>query len=296
MPRIPLPDRLLAGPFTFSQGLKAGMGEKRLRGRDLQRPFRGVRSPQSGRLTLEGLCEAYQKVMPQHAFFCGVTAATLMAIPLPSYQERSRTLHVAVPAPHRAPSGRGVRGHTLTPAPDQVRDWHGLRLSSPEFTWCQLGALLPLPGLVAAGDFLIHHRLPFTTTDRLTDAVDRFVGRRGKPALRAALLLLNNRSESPQESQLRVIVVTSGIPGAQANLPITTSGGYRYRADIAFPEKKVIVEYQSRFHDGSKEFRADMTRISRLEADDWYVMQVNRNDLDGPVELISRLRRVLSGR
>jgi very-short-patch-repair endonuclease len=81
-----------------------------------------------------------------------------------------------------------------------------------------------------------------------------------------------------------------------ANLPIRTSGGYGYRADLAFPDVKVIVEYQSRFHDTTKNFTDDMTRKSRLEADGWHVIEVNAPDLDDPAELIARIRRVLSRR
>ena len=296
MPRIPLPAQLRSSPFTSRQGLDAGLGRNRMRGSDLQSPFRGIRSAGIGTPTVGDLCLAYQQKMPQHAFFCGVTAALLMAMPLPMRLEQSRILNVAVPPPHRAPSGRGIRGHTLQADPDDVRAWYDLRISTAEFTWCQLGSLLTLHDLVASGDFLVHWRLPFTTTESLAAAVERFPGRRGKPALHAALPLLNDHSESPQESRLRVIVVTAGFKGVVANLPITTSGGYHYRADLSFPEHKVIVEYQSRFHDGSKEFRADMTRISRLEADRWYVMQVNKDDLDNPVELLQRIRTILRGR
>jgi very-short-patch-repair endonuclease len=181
----------------------------------------------------------------------------------------------------------------LSIRPEELREWHGLRITTPERTWCDLASVLSVPDLVAAGDYLIHYRLPFTTADGLAGAVRSFVGRRGKPSLLAALPLLNDRSESRRESLLRVLVVTAGIQGVAANPWITTSGGYRYRGDLVIPEKKVVIEYQSRFHDGSKEFRADMTRISRLEADGWFVMQVNKDDLDDPRELAQRIRIVL---
>jgi hypothetical protein len=38
-----LPAALKATPFTVAQGLSLGLGPKRLRGRDLERPFRGIR-------------------------------------------------------------------------------------------------------------------------------------------------------------------------------------------------------------------------------------------------------------
>jgi hypothetical protein len=235
--------------------------------------------------------------MPPHAHFCGITSAVLLGVPLPARYERSLLLHVAVPPPHRAPTGRGVRGHTVTVAPDDIGTWRGLRICSPELTWCQLGPLLPLSDLVAAGDYLLHadrNKPALSSRARLADAVVEYAGRRGFRGLRAALELLDAASESPQESRLRVIILQGGIPGVVANLPITTSGGFRYRADLAFPESKVIVEYQSGFHDSPAAVRADMTRVSRLEADGWRVILVNKDDLDDPQELLQRIRRVVA--
>ncbi|GAB3031415.1 DUF559 domain-containing protein [Parafrigoribacterium mesophilum] len=298
-PRIPLPPHLSATPFTFQQGLDAGLGRNRLRSDDLQRPFRGIRTPAVGELALVERAIAYQQKMPQHAHFCGITAAVILGVPLPARQERSLVLHVAVPPPHRAPVGRGIRGHTLGSAPGDVGVWRELRICSPERTWCQLGALLALADLVAAGDYLIHadrNTPAFSSAQRMTDALQRYPGRRGRRRLRAALGLLDAASESPQESRLRVVMLLGGIPGVVANLPITTSGGFRYRADLAFPERKVIVEYQSELHNSPAAFRADMTRVSRLEADGWFVILVNKDDLDNPAELLQRIRQVLATR
>jgi very-short-patch-repair endonuclease len=86
------------------------------------------------------------------------------------------------------------------------------------------------------------------------------------------------------------------VPGLAVNLPIITSGGYKYRADIAMPVKRVIVEYQSLLHMTPERYRADMTRRSRLEADGWFVIEVNAQDLADPGELVSRVTRVLAGR
>ena len=297
--RIRLPPGLPTDVFTLQQGLAAGLTEKRLRGADLAQPFPGIRMPAGPPVALAQLALAYQQKMPPHAHYCGITAAVLLGVPLPSRYERSLVLHVAVPPPHRAPTGRGVRGHTLSVAPADVGVWHSLRICSPARVWCELGALLTLADLVAAGDYLLHsdRRMPALASKQiLADAVARYPGRRGRRLLRAALALLDAASESPQESRLRVIILLGGIPGVVANLPITTSGGFRYRADLAFPEFKVIVEYQSGFHDSPAAFRADMTRISRLEAEGWRVILVNKDDLDNPQELLQRIRQVLAQR
>jgi very-short-patch-repair endonuclease len=257
-------------------------------------PRKQIATVRAGVLALEGLCDALQRKLPDDAWFCGATAAVIMGIPLPTKLEQSLALHVAVTPPHRTPRGRGVRGHTFTVDVNDVRLWHGIRISSPERVWCELASTLDLPDLVAAGDYLIQHRLPSTSPGKLADAIARFPGRRGIRMLQSALPLLHDRSESRQESRLRVIVVLAGLAGLEVNYPITTSGGFNYRGDLAFPAYKVFIEYQSELHRTPEAFQGDMTRISRLEADGWYVMQVNIRDLDDPSELVQRIRRLLA--
>lgn len=293
--RVPLPPHLALRPFTSRAGVEAGLGRDRLRSPDLARPYRGVHSP-TAVTTIREHCVAFQLRMPADAFFCSATAALLMGFPLPARLENSPLLHVAVPAPRRALSASGIIGHKLQVRRDQLRMLGGLRICSPELVWCQLASILSLPDLVAAGDYLIHHRSPRTTRALLEKAVREHPGRRGKRMLRQALELLNDRSESRRESHLRVILVQAQLAGLVANLEIITSGGWKYRGDLAFPQRKMIVEYQSDLHRDPARFRADMTRISRLEADGWFVMQVNLDDLRNPVELVQRIQRVLAGR
>ena len=295
-PRKPIPVPLDRLAFTTQQGRDAGLGRQRLRGGDLAHPFRGVYAVGGGELAVDELCRILQARLPVEAFFCTITAAQVMRMPLPWKLERSRELHVAVPAPRTAPTGKGIRGHSVRAEPSDSRLWGGLRLSTPERTWCDLAGQLTLPQLVAAGDYLLHWRTPLVTERQLAEAVRRHAFRAGSANLAEALPLLDDRAESPKESQLRVIIVQAGLPGLAVNLPIRTTDGYNYRADLAFPERKTIVEYQSRFHDPALNFRADMTRISRLEADGWVVIQVNNDDLDDPDELVRRIKRVLDSR
>lgn len=285
----------MSGPFTTRRAVASGVSLDILRRRSLSRPFHGVRATVAP-VDLLDRCRAYQEWMPEHAFFCSVTAALLMGAPLPRRLERDPRLHVAVPAPAHPPEGRGVVGHRVTLAADDVGRWCGLRVSSPERVWCELASVLTLPDLVAVGDYLIHHRQPFTTQPRLRNALAAYSGRRGRRALRAAIELLSDRAESRRESLLRVIIVQASIPGLAVNFPIVTSGGFSYRADLAFPGRKVLVEYQSEYHRDEAQRRRDMTRRSRLEADGWFVIEVNADDLRDAAELAQRIRRVLAAR
>jgi very-short-patch-repair endonuclease len=293
-PRIPLPDPLGSGPFSRASEYENGVSPGRLRGADLQKPFYGARDP-GAKSDVASRCRAYRPVMRHDAFFCSVTAAVITRVPLPARLEHAPELHVAVPHPTRAPEGKGVRGYCVRVAEGDVRLWDGLRVSSPERLWCELSAVLTVPQLVAAGDYLIRRSDPQTSVDRLAAASAAFVGKAGGPRRRECLAYLDAGSESPMESELRVIVIMAKIPGFVANLSSQVPGA-RYRGDLVFPEKKVIVEYQSEYHFDPTQRRRDMTRIDRLQAAGWFVMQVNLDDLNHPDELVARIRSVLASR
>ena len=267
-----------------------------MRGRDLDQPFRGVNIPAGSDPDLETLCSALSTRLPANAFFCSVTAAQLTGLPLPREIEAERTIHVAVPSPRTAPTGRGIRGRSVRVDARDVQRRGSFWMSTPARTLCELSPLLDLPCLVAAGDYVLFRDSPLASLATITDTVARYPRGAGAATLRAAVPLLDAGSESPRESRLRVIMVTAGIPGLETNTWITTSSGHHYRGDLVIPSRRVVIEYQSRFHESPVDFRKDMTRISRLEADGWVVIQVNADDLDDSEELVSRIRRVLDSR
>lgn len=287
-PRIPLPRPLDVHPFTRSQGLGAGLGHGRLEGPDLGRPFYGVRDPRTGQLSVLQRCQAFATLMPPGAFFASVTAAQLMMLPLPHQALRDPGIHVAVPSPARAPRGKGVIGHKVQLMGGDVVHWHGLPMSSPDRVWCELATALRLDDLVAAGDHLIHPEWFLSDLDRLTAATERFPSRRGKPLLREALGLLDERAESAMESKTRLFLMRTNLPRFESNFWIHTPGG-RYRLDFACPDYRLYIEYQGEYHFEKDQMRNDMTRRSRLDAIDWRGIEINVRDLDNETELRARI-------
>jgi very-short-patch-repair endonuclease len=294
-PRIPLPRPFDAAPFSRSQALGAGLGKKRVDGADLLRPFRGVRHPASLPLTLEARCRAFAVSMRSDAFFNSVTAALLMGLPVPRALHRDPTIHVAVPSPARSSAAHGATGHKVQLMGGDWRLWNGLRVSSPERVWCELSVELSLPDLVAVGDYLIFWERPICSKGDLAAAAQRYPGRRGSGILLAALAHLDEHSESPQESRLRVILSLAGIHGLVANQRITVRRK-NYRADLALPRWKVAIEYQSDYHRDADQWRKDMTKRESIASVGWHTMEVNADDLaDGP-GLAARVRAVLASR
>lgn len=174
----------------------------------------------------------------------------------------------------------------------------GIIHTPPARTWCDLASMLSLYDLVAVGDYLIHWRLPLTTVTELRGVGQHVAGRRGMSLIRQALPLLSDRAESRPESALRVILALIGLPEPKINHEIVhTEDGAVMRTDLAFAEFRVLLEYQGDYHRTKKDqWRKDMTRRSRLEAQGWQVMEPNADDLKNPDELAARIRSVLRQR
>ncbi|WP_167051185.1 hypothetical protein [Salinibacterium sp. ZJ77] len=291
---VELPDGL-GRAFSTKAALEAGVHPARLRTVDLARPFHGVREIAPA-LTLEERCRTYAARMRPDEFFCSATAALLHEIPLPLDLEDDRRLHVAVPNPRRAPRSKGIIGHKFVvhPARGEVVEFSGLRVSSPERSWCELGAILDTTDLVAAGDHLIRPANRLSSAARLRATLERHPHKRTRERLEAAFALLDPGAESPAESALRVLLVRAAISGFRSNLRVHVAGRMR-RIDLAHEDRMVALEYQGDIHRDTRQWRADMTRIAELESVGWRVGYVNADDMRDPDRLVARIRRLLAG-
>jgi len=265
----------------------------RLRRSDLDRSVWGVRAPHTVSADLARRCRMFQLRLPHDAFFSGATAALLLEVPLP-YELETDELDVTVPSPMRSPHAKGISGHSRQVLASDIIETNGVRHSAPPRLWCELAGRLELGDLVAAGDHLIDHRRALATradlAARLTTG-DRITRSR---RLRAALPLLHERSESRPESRLRLILALGGLPAPQINHTTVLCDSGRYvRPDFRFPRERVILEYQGDYHRTKRQWRADMTRRSRLEAVGWVVVELNADDLKQPVELCARVGAIL---
>lgn len=275
----------------------SGLTGNRLRASDLNRTVWGVRVAAPGVPDLRIRCALFAERLGGSAFFSHTTAALLWEAPLPLALERDPRIHVSVAAPARAPHARGLSGHSLSISPDTVVLRRGLRLTSAARTWCDLAGSLALDDLVAAGDFLIHHAAPLTSIAEIEVVLDQAPGMRGIRLARQALPLLSDRPESPPESKLRLIVIRGGLPEPEINHTLVdTVTGKEVRPDFRFRKFKLIIEYLGDYHRTKSQWRKDMTRRSRLEAQGWYVMEINADDLLDPDELVARIRTALSRR
>lgn len=304
----PLPPAL--GPvFSVKAATDAGVSPRRLRARDLDRPFRGVRvrsapvaESAADRHAQRAL--AYAAAMPDGQFFSHVTAAVLWGLPLPGPALRSPGLDVGVLAPQRTPRGAGVRGHRFVQASTRVciHPTRGVPLLTPACAWASLGTVLDVPDLVAVADAIV--RVPMFRGDppplaTIGDLSAASTGRRvGVARLRAALPLVRERSASRTETWCRLVLIDGGLPEPELNWNIVVNGRLLACVDLAYPRERVAVEYDGEHHlVDARQWSRDIDRHEALAAAGWVVIRVTKQHLFADAAgVVARVRHALARR
>ncbi|MET1020566.1 MAG: hypothetical protein ABWX62_11310 [Microterricola sp.] len=278
-PRVPIPEQLAGRAFRRADAAAAGLGRDRFNGRDLQRSFRGVRSNGLDLTLTSDRCRAYATRMPTDHAFSHLTAAELLRVPLPWASRQSTALHVSAPPGQPVPRVRGVVGHNADTSLAVIVD--GLRVLPPVLVWCQLAGLLHPLALTAAGDFLLGGRRPLASMEELATAVEQWAPRRGTAALRQALPRLRAGVDSPKETELRLLLLAFGLPEPVVNRRYHDDRGvYLGRADLSWPEWRIVIKYEGDQHRTSREiFRQDLARRERFESAGWSVIRATDDDL-----------------
>ncbi|MCU1507951.1 MAG: hypothetical protein JWQ12_216 [Glaciihabitans sp.] len=286
--RVQLPPDLSAVPFHVRTASDRHIGEGRLRGTDLKRPFhavRAVRRAPDSEADVVARAREYSPLLRPGQFFSHTTAARLWNCPLPTSFSEAEPLHVTTQIPERAPRSNGILGHQAPHIPFSIVDRFGLPVSDPVSTWIALAQHLRLDDLVAVADHLILEPVfpepgrPFSSFDDLTTLSHRFRGRGRRLAL-AALPLVRSGAESRPETLLRLLLMRAGFPEPSLNFAISGTAGVLGRADIVFPRWRTIVEYDGDQHrSDDHQYEKDITRIENFVHANWRVVRVRKHGL-----------------
>ncbi|MGP4031850.1 hypothetical protein [Pseudarthrobacter sp. 1C304] len=224
-----LPPELRHHPFTVAEARAAGLSRRRTRARDLATPCHGVRAPVPAPDSLLERLRALTAVTG--AVVSHLSAAVLWGFPLPLALMNSALVHLTRDSGRRAVRYKSVVGPQQSLEPDEIVAGAWVRCTSPLRTWFDLAGMLSLDDLVIADDFLVRRRDPLTTLD----AMDEFLaGKRGRTGYRRALRarsLIRANTDSPKESELRLLLVRHGLPEPGINVPLLdeTGGGSKTR-------------------------------------------------------------------
>jgi hypothetical protein len=276
----------LSEPFTRCGALAAGYGDAQLRGRDFVRLYRGVYVSRSVPLTQEVRARGVLLIAPASAFVSHHTAASIWGGVVPA----SSSVHVTIP---RALSFQtaGVRTHE-SDRERAVCVRHGVRLTSPEQTFVDMGSYLDLVELVVLGDRLV--KLEATTPQRLVRSVDAWTGHHRELLARASRLVRPG-VDSPPESRLRMLIVLAGLPEPDVNHIIRDpdTGAWLRRFELAYRRLRLAVEYEGRQHrDDDEIWAADIERREDLDHHTWRIVQVISSGLwQSPLRTLQRIDR-----
>lgn len=296
-----LPAPLASGPFTLTDATAKGVPRERLLRPDVEHVSRGLYRPADWDFDLEAAARALSAATPG-AWISHVTAARLRCSCLPPWLSDSTELHLSKPRSLPSVRRKGVIGHTLTAADDEVESVDGIRISTRPRTWLDMARVIPLKDLVCLGDELIRlprpefegRAAPFTTLGQLRALTDRHKNLQGIVRAREALELMRVGADSGPETLLRLAMLDAGIPEPQLQLTLREADPLSPSADLGYRSRRVAIQYDGAHHLGSEQQLSDRRRDKAFEAAGWTVLVFDKAELaDGFERAVRTIRREL---
>ena len=169
---------------------------------------------------------------------------------------------------------------------DEVWLVRGMAVTSPARTALDIASRYPEESAVASIDALA--RATDLKPSDVGMLAERYKGRRGIRAARAALDLVDAGAESPRETWLRLLLIDAGFRRPQTQIPVSEFGRLIARVDMGWGDIKVAAEYEGDHHRiDRRRFNNDIRRLETLTELDWIVVRVTAED--GPGGIIRRV-------
>jgi hypothetical protein len=222
------------------------------------------------------------------AVVTGRTAAVLWGVPV---AERDDDVELTLPPGSSVCRVPGITVRRRALEPDRITVRRGTRTTTPEATAVDLARVGSLDEAVVLLDRFICARV--TTLERLRAEAARASGR-GCRQVRTAAALADGLAVSPPETRLRLLLHRSSLPRPVAQYVVRDGSGQIARVDFGWPEAKVAVEYEGRWHgDTPQQVDADRRRLNRLTAAGWTVVFVTAADMRHPDGIVARIAAAL---
>ncbi|WP_232082049.1 hypothetical protein, partial [Arthrobacter sp. SO5] len=281
-----LPQQLLNQPFTVAQARGAGLSRRRTRAGDLVSPCHGVRAAAGAGARAsagagDGLLQRARALTAvTGAVVSHTSAAALWGFPLPSSLAHPTVIHLTGQPGQRAVRRQGVVGHQQVLEPKEITVGRSVTCTSPLRTWFDLAGILSLEELVIAGDFLLRRKNPLITVRQLVPYV---AGKQGRPGYRRAaqaLAQIRADTDSPKETELRLLLIRHGLPEPGINTPIFDgTGGWVQDPDLSYDKEKVAIQYDGGHHASPAQRRSDIFRDENARDAGWRVVVLTQWDL-----------------
>lgn len=235
-------------------------------------------------------CDAAGLLLPGEAALTGHSAAWWYGV---RYAPPDASVLVAMPERVRRDGVRGIRIHRTPLAEGDVMIAGGKRLATPVRAAWDSATLIRGDEAVVLIDGMLQAGL-LMTADLLARAQARR-GAWGVAHFRAAVDLADPNAESPQETRTRLLIGRSGLPMPISQYEVRAGDRFIARVDFAWPEHRVVLEYQGGHHADQLQMRRDDRRRNELTAAGWTVVFATAADLWDPQRFLAVLRSTLFG-
>jgi hypothetical protein len=293
-----IPRELRFLPFRGSDAVASGLLNRwQLEGKTWRRLFPDVYVAADIELNHRLMCEAallYTGRWPRHnpVAASGLSAAYLMGVNL---------LPLSGPKVELT-SAANIRlrhdGLAAVKSPLVQQDIHtsmGLPHTSPERTVFDLARRLDRVHAVSAVDALLHRRL--TTLDKARSYLLGASMFRGRNRVSEVFSLADPLSESPMESELRLVIIDEGLPRPECQVKVFDADGRAIaRLDLAYRALRIGIEYEGDHHRDRATFRRDIARVRALQAADWTIVRATATDIYYPDKLLRELWSLIERR
>ncbi|MGY1728634.1 hypothetical protein ACI79J_16830 [Geodermatophilus sp. SYSU D01062] len=285
------PARLHGRVFRGSSQVAAGrLTRGQLRSTAWQRLFRDVYACSSVAVTHEVRAGAAALLLVPGAVVSGRSAAVLWGVDAAGPDD---DVQLTVPPGSSASTAPGVRVRRWALPADAVTTCRGIPVTIAETTAVDIGrGPGPLEESVALVDALVTCRATELVAVRAAAAAATGPGCR---RARRVAELADGLAGSPQETRLRLLLHGARLPRPLAQHTVRDAdGGFVARVDFAWPEQRLAVEYEGRWHGRPQQVAPDRARLNRLTAAGWRVVFVTAEDLREPDVLVARIAAELT--
>jgi Protein of unknown function (DUF559) len=219
----------------------------------------------------------------QRVAICLSTAAALYGFDT----EEAVDLHILNPGGHQLRSCDGLSVHRRDGAP--IIDVEGRPATTPDWTAVEVTRGLRRPRALATLDAAL--RSGACDRGQIRAAAARQAGRRGIVKVRGLIPLAAPESESPMESEARLVMIDGGLPLPVLQYEIVDRNWRTWRVDFAWPDRRVAVEYDGYdWHSDVERFRRDRHKRAALQEIGWAVLSIVADDVRrDPWDMLRRI-------
>jgi very-short-patch-repair endonuclease len=199
-------------------------------------------------------------------------------------------------SPHRGEGHLGRAHSTVRWHPTDVIRMHGIPVTTPLRTLCDLAARIQQDKLGLTCDRMLSDRM--IRIDHLQSLALVLPDGDHVPGVKALRRLIESRppgyrpAESGLERRFEKILDAAGLAPFERQVDIGDDDGWIGRVDFADRANRVIVEVQSdRYHAGAVDRERDRVRIERLRRAGWTVIEVWEREIwRHPDQVVAKVR------